>query len=110
MTSLTINLTPEQYQLAINYQNSYNQLFDKQVSLEELFKLAMFFSLNANLIKIGVINSYSLEEDNNDDITKTNIVKNPFNKAIAKQTKEQTTLKGIAPLKRVNNKRGVETS
>jgi hypothetical protein len=49
MEILTINLTPTEYELAISYQDIYYEIFNKRISLEELFKTALFI----NHIKIN---------------------------------------------------------
>ena len=43
ITTLEITLTPEQHKLATDYQDSYEKLFRKRLSLEDSFKISMLF-------------------------------------------------------------------
>jgi hypothetical protein len=106
--TVTISLKHEEMKYLTQYQDTLHKLFSKHYSLEEVFKLAMFFSLNINLIKLGIINSYDSETTNNEFLTKTkNLKKQPSKKSLhGSQINTQQTLDGIAPIKRVNNKGG----
>jgi len=76
-----LKLTPKQHELARNYQKSYEKIFNKQVSLEELFKISMFFSLNINNNKIAILDSYNT---NNVQLSQKNESSNK--KRLAKDT------------------------
>ena len=74
-----LKLTPKEHELARNYQKSYEKIFNKQVSLEELFKISMFFSLNINNNKIAILDSYDIKKTKTNDNTSDN-------KEVAKHT------------------------
>jgi hypothetical protein len=59
-TNITISLTREQCQLLSDYQNSYENLFNKKLSFEDLIKVSLFFSLNLNNQKLKVLKSYEV--------------------------------------------------
>ena len=79
-----LKLTPKQHELARNYQKSYEKIFNKQVSLEELFKISMFFSLNINTNKIAILDSY---DNNNAQLSQKKEKSNK--KRLAKTTTKQ---------------------
>jgi len=59
---ITINLNRSQYQLLLDTQNKFEQLFDTHISLEDVFLKSLFFTNNTNTIKLAILDSY--EEDN----------------------------------------------
>ena len=91
---LEVVLTQKQYQLAIDYQNSYELLFNKKLPLEDLFKISLFFSLNINNQKIATLNTY---EDKTKIINKTThkAQQKTFTK-FNKKTKNEKTTKEVA--------------
>ena len=44
MEQLTLNLTTKEYDLITEYQGLYHELFNKHISLEDLFKTALFIN------------------------------------------------------------------
>ena len=81
-----LKLTPKQHELARNYQKSYEKIFNKQVSLEELFKISVFFSLNINTNKIAILDSY---DTNNVQLSQKRESSNK--KRLAKTTTKQVS-------------------
>jgi hypothetical protein len=55
---LKIPLNPNELALATDTQLKFEQLFDKSISLEELFKYGLFFLNNTNNQKIAILESY----------------------------------------------------
>jgi siroheme synthase (precorrin-2 oxidase/ferrochelatase) len=88
---IEISLNSKQHELATAIQKDIENSLNKYVSLEDIFKIAIIFNCNNINQKLAMIdNDYST-------LTQKRVT--------AKPTDKQTTLKGIAPLKR-NNKGG----
>jgi len=109
---IKLKLTSKQHELAKEYQKTYEKLFDKTISLEELFKISMFFSLNINKTKLAILDSYNTETVDKEDKEVAKHNTNNQKEEIANKkglleprTKQgkQTTLEGIAPIRRVKN-------
>jgi hypothetical protein len=96
--------------MVLNYQKNYECLFDKKISLENCFLTSMYHGHHINLIKIGIIKSYDINESNklhvtnNTPVKSTNArTKNKTKKKISKPQRKhkQQSLDGIAPIRRV---------
>jgi|GEM_PF-2926094 len=102
---IVLNLTPLEYQLATEYQCNYQRLFDKSLSLEVLFKTALFFSNNINNQKLAILNSYEKtatkrlsNKDQSHNIPKKNTKKSHSKKRVIPQKESaghQASLGGV---------------
>jgi hypothetical protein len=95
---VVLHLTKNQYYKAIEYQESYETLFNKHLPLEDLFKIAAFFSLNINNQKIAILESYDNNKVNITDKTSDKTKNNHISKTNTNQSKPRRK-KRVIPFK-----------
>jgi hypothetical protein len=103
---LELTLTPLEQVLADECLESYETIFGKNISLEQLFKISMFHSLQINKCKKIILDSYDIDEAVNNTDKGVGESPTPTNKTNKKPKKiatgKQRTLQGIAPIRRKN--------
>lgn len=94
---LELTLTPVEQILADECLELHETIFGKKISLEELFKISMFHSLQINKCKKIILDSYDIDETNkisNKTPTKNKVIKTKNTKG---KVKSYSSPKGNNP-------------
>jgi len=85
---LELSLTPLEQAIARDFQVTYEKIFNERISLEEVFKIAMFHTLHLNNIKLTILESY---KDNK--VIKANSLSNKISTNTVSKKPRDTTRK-----------------